>query len=415
MQDACYMPGTISVEEALASMMLRLSQAKKTLTVENIPLFSAVERILANDVISDVDVPPCDNSAMDGYAVNVADLNNSDSLTQQGTVLAGQVFDNKLKSNHCVRIMTGAPIPEGADTVIMQEQASVSNDIVSFEVTPHHGANVRRQGESIAAGSCVLKAGRRLSAADIALLASIGVANVSVFRRLKIGLIATGDELVEPGTSLQQGQIFESNRAMVAALLTQFGTTFIDYGIVADDLASTRATFEQANAECDAVITSGGVSVGEADFVKDVINELGELNLWKIAIKPGKPFAFGKLSNAWVFGLPGNPVSSYVTCQQLVIPLLMRLQNEAPHEVELITAAADTDIRKQPGRKDFQRGIYRVLEDGSYAAKPNGPQGSGIMTSFQNANCYIVLEAAQGKVTKGEKIRILPFSHMLTK
>ncbi|MEM0911205.1 MAG: gephyrin-like molybdotransferase Glp [Pseudomonadota bacterium] len=412
MQDFCYKPGMVSVEEALTSMMLEISQSKHPLDSETVSLSGAVDRILADNIVSNVDVPPCENSAMDGYALKAIDLDDTDTLLQQGTVLAGQVFKEQLKEKHCIRIMTGAPIPEGADTVIMQEQASVSEDQISFSVTPSTGINVRKKGESIAKGSDVLLRGCRLTAADIALLASIGVSQVNVTRRLKIGLIATGDELIEPGNDLEPGQIYESNRTMVNALLQQFGADCVDFGIVSDDLASTRRAFTEANEVCDVIITSGGVSVGEADFVKDVLSELGELSLWKIAIKPGKPFAFGKLSNAWVFGLPGNPVSSYVTCQQLVLPLLMRLQDEDANEYALTNAFADTDIRKQPGRKDFQRGVYHQSEDGSYWVKPNGPQGSGIMTSFQNANCYIVLDSEQGKVQKGDALRILPFSQL---
>ncbi len=415
MQDFCYKPGMTSLEEAIAAMKLTIEHNQKPLSAQTIPLFDAVDRVLAEDITSLVDVPPCDNSAMDGYALRASDLLDNDSLTLQGTVLAGQVFGSLLQQKYCIRIMTGAPIPDGADTVVMQEQVSVSDEIVSFVSDPVTGANIRRKGESIAKGSTVLSAGIRLQASDIALLASIGIAEVSVFRKLKIGLMATGDELIEPGKSLQPGQIYESNRVMVNALLTQFGVDCIDFGIIVDDYETTKTAFEEANKTCDVIITSGGVSVGEADFVKSVIDELGELNLWKIAIKPGKPFAFGKLSNAWVFGLPGNPVSSYVTCQQIALPLLMHMQHEQGTEPLVISAVADADIRKRPGRKDFQRGRYRIAEDGRYFAVSNGPQGSGIMTSFQNANCYILLDAQQGKVCEGDAINILPFSQFASK
>ena len=274
------------------------------------------------------------------------------------------------------------------------------------------GNSIRNAGEDIRQGAVVLRAGTRLKPAHLSLLASVGVPRVSVVRKIKVGLIATGDELVSPGNTLQSGQIFESNRYALHAMLEAFGAHVIDFGIVEDKLGSLQRTFEKADEQCDLVLSCGGVSVGDADYVKDVLQSLGEVNFWKVAIKPGKPFAFGKLANAWFCGLPGNPVSSYVTFEQLVKPVLEMLSGQIPNAPLILAATADCDIRKVPGRADYQRGIYRVDETGQLFVSPNGKQGSGVMSSIAHANCYIVLAQDAGSVAQGSTVHIQPFTSL---
>ena len=417
MTDNCASPSLLSVADAIGRMISALENSRSLpsadSSIELIPLESAVKRIVAQDVISNLNVPPSDNSAMDGYALRADSLSHDDTLIEVGVVYAGKPIDLTVNNGECVRIMTGAPIPSGADTVIMKEQTkTLEGNKVQFLVNKPAGNNIRKAGEDIALGNTVIQQGTRLNAANIALLASLGEANVAVFKQLTIGILATGDELMPAGQALKPGQIYESNRIALRTLLTQFGARVIDYGIIEDTVSATSEAFHKADLECDAVISSGGVSVGDADFVKQVLNSVGEVGFWKVAIKPGKPFAFGKLLNAWFCGLPGNPVSSFVTCQQLVFPFLRALQNELPVMSTTYAATLSTDIRKQVGRMDFQRGIYQVDDAGNIVVKPNGPQGSGVMSSVANANCYIVIPAEQGSLKKGTQVKIIPLEHL---
>ncbi|MBL4631942.1 MAG: molybdopterin molybdenumtransferase MoeA, partial [Paraglaciecola sp.] len=271
------------------------------------------------------------------------------------------------------------------------------------------GNNVRKAGEDFQRGQVVLVKGTQLKAAHLALIASIGVAQLTVTRKLKVALIATGDELTPPGRPLSLGAIYESNRFALTALLADFPVQVIDLGIVKDDKKSLRAAFSQADNEADLVISCGGVSVGDADYVKEILDELGSIDFWKVAIKPGKPFAFGQLRHAWFCGLPGNPVSSYVTFEQLVAPVLQKLSGQTYQpRVHFIAKAACT-IRKRPGRADYQRGLFYRDDKGELWVKPNGKQGSGIMSSIANANCYMVLEQDAGDVQQGESVNIQPF------
>jgi molybdopterin molybdotransferase len=411
MSDNCASPGLLGVSDAVETMVSALT--KPLQSSETIALQDSLNRVLANDVVSKLNVPPCDNSAMDGYALIASDLEKGDTLVEVGVIHAGDTYNSTLKSGQCLRIMTGAPIPAGADTVIMKEQTKTLDDHkVQFLVSKPKGNNVRKAGENIAIGTIVVAQGTRLNAAKISLLASLGEGEITVYKKLTVGILATGNELVLPGKPLSVGQIYESNRIALHALLIQFGAKVVDYGIVEDSAIATRAAFNKANEECDVVISSGGVSVGDADYVKEVLDELGEVGFWKVAIKPGKPFAFGRLSKAWFCGLPGNPVSSYVTCQQLVLPFLSALQNELPSQTKSIAAKLTADLKKKAGRMDFQRGFYRIDLEGNIFAQANGPQGSGVMSSVANANCYIVIPAEQGNLTKGDNVRIIPFEYL---
>jgi len=406
MIETCDSPGLLPIQSAISIM---LKQVIPALESEQIELEDALGRVLAMDVVSNINVPPNDNSAMDGYAMRCEDLIDNNQLQLVGTALAGAPFKHKVLAGQCIRIMTGAVIPQGADSVVMQENTETQDGLVIFKQIPKWGNSVRKAGEDIQQGSVVVTKGTKLTPAYLALIASVGIAEISVIRHIKVGLIATGDELTHPGHPLTDGAIYESNRYALSALLTTFPVVLFDFGIVKDDKDDLKAAFEQAGSHCDLVLSCGGVSVGDADYVKEILDELGSINFWKVAIKPGKPFAFGQLGNAFFCGLPGNPVSSYVTFEQLVKPVLQKLSGQtylpAPHFV----AKAASLIRKRPGRTDYQRGLFYRDEQGELLVKPNGKQGSGIMSSIAHANCYMILEQDTGDVQEGEAVNIQPF------
>lgn len=408
-------PALRPLDDALHEMLTTLSPLTESLAL---PIEQALGRVLAEPVISPMDVPPFDNSAMDGYALRSADLAAGTTLLLQGRALAGHplgcegAYGATCEAGHCVRIMTGAALPEGADCVIMQEEAQADGNRVTFTTTPQPGQHVRRRGEDIPRGSEVLAAGTRLTARELPLLASLGIASVRVLRRPKVALLSTGDELKAVGTPLAHGEIYDSNRYGVRAMLERLNVEILDLGIIPDDPEQLRAAFEHAQREADALITSGGVSVGEADYTKQLLEELGEIGFWKLAIKPGKPFAFGRLAHTWFFGLPGNPVSAMVTFDQLVRPALARLAGEryrAPLRLTAITADA---LKKAPGRLDFQRGILESTPDG-LVVRSTGSQDSGVFSSLSRANCYIVLECERGRVAAGESVTVEPFGSLL--
>lgn len=349
---------------------------------------------------------------MDGYAVRLADLAAGVPLPVAGKAFAGQPYEGEWPAGHCIRIMTGAPVPPGADAVVMQEETQAGDNGITFLTAPTPGQNIRRRGEDLAQGARVLESGLRLSPRELPLLASLGIANVTVRRPLRVAIFSTGDELKPLGTPLQHGDIYDSNRYGVKAMLSRMGCECLDLGIIPDDPEALRAAFLQADREADALITTGGVSVGEADFTKQLLEELGEIGFWKLAIKPGKPFAFGRLPNAWFFGLPGNPVSAMVTFDQLVQPALARLAGQQFARPHPLQALATEPLKKSPGRLDFQRGILSVGPNG-LEVRSTGSQDSGVFSSLSRANCYIVLEQERGKVAAGETVTVEPFSGLL--
>ncbi|MGG5575408.1 molybdopterin molybdotransferase MoeA [Vibrio diazotrophicus] len=407
----CDAPGLMPLEEALEKMLAGIKPIQSTL---QLPLADAISYVLAEDILSPINVPPFDNSAMDGYAVRIRELAQSQPLPVAGKSFAGQPFEGEWPSMTCVRIMTGAQIPQGCDAVIMQEQATVTEDGVTFcqtQVKPNN--NIRPVGDDIRQGDIVLNKGARLTARDIPMIATLGVSHVTVFRKPKVAFFSTGDELKPLGTELKAGEIYDSNRYGIKPLIINFGCEAIDLGIIPDCPKTLKETFEKAQSLADVVVTSGGVSVGEADFTKDILDEVGQIGFWKLAIKPGKPFAFGSLDDAWFCGLPGNPVSAVLTMYVLVQPMLAKLgghsQWKAPESIPAITRTA---FKKAPGRTDYQRGIYSI-ENGQFVVETTGNQSSGAFRSMSLANCFVVLERERGSVEVGETVNIQLFNSTL--
>lgn len=398
----------LPLADALARMK---SQILPLIDTEKVSLSQATDRILAKSIVATFDIPPHANSAMDGYALRAQDAAQK-PLRLIGTALAGHPFHAEVTTGTCVRITTGAPIPTGADCVVMQENVFVNETSVTLTHTPRVHENIRNRGEDIANGDTVIARGKRLGPFDIGLLASLGLAEVAVYRNLSVAVFSTGDELTPPGVELPVGNIYDSNRYGIIALLQRLGVKVIDLGLVPDQPTAIRVVLQEAAANADVIISSGGVSVGDADFVKDVLQALGEIDFWKVAIKPGKPFAFGKLGKSYFFGLPGNPVSALVTLHQLALPMLQYMAGEQFEPPLMLKIKAATSFKKRPGRTDFQRGRFDS-ESGENQARSVGAQGSGLLTSFSNANCYVILEQERGTVAENEMVSVLPFDRYI--
>ena len=410
MSDCCSAPGLLPFEQALTNMLSQVSPIRETLTLT---IDQALHYVLAEDIASPLNVPPHDNSAMDGYAFTMENLMVNKTLTLVGRSMAGAPFEGECKAGECIRIMTGAKMPDCCDSVEMQENVSVAGEQITFLQDKNFGSHVRKAGEDIQINQQVLAKGRRLTAVDIGVLASLGVAQITVYRKLKVALIATGDELKLPGQALRIGDIYESNSFVLSAMLKKLHVDVIDFGIIEDDFEAIKTAFISADEQADAVISSGGVSVGDADYTKTVLDELGEIGFWKIAMKPGKPFAFGKLANSVFFGLPGNPVSALVTFHQLALVALTKMQNAEPLKRTHLSIKCVDELRKSPGRMDFQRGILSINEQGENVVASTGSQGSGILSSLARANCFIILPSEQGKVQAGEMVTVQLFDQFL--
>lgn len=403
--------GLISLEDAQQKMLQQLTPISDCLSVS---LFEAAGRITAKPVTSPLDVPPFDNSAMDGYAVRLSDITPDREFPVAGKAFAGAPFNGEWPEGSVIRIMTGAPIPAGCDAVVMQEQTEQREGGIVITAAVNAGQNIRRIGEDIEAGKQVLDAGVRLGAAELPLLASLGIAEVSVLRKLRVAIFSTGDELQAVGQPLADGQIYDTNRFTVSLMLNKLGCEVIDLGVIADDPEALRQAFSEADRQADVVISTGGVSVGEADFTKAMLEELGVITFWKLAMKPGKPFAFGRLANSWFCGLPGNPVSAAVTFYQLVQPLLATLTGQTTRIMPLRQRARATQrLKKSPGRLDFQRGILSRGEDGVLEVRSTGAQGSHVFSSFALADCFIVLERDRADVEPGEWVEVEVFNSLL--
>ncbi|MBY5993375.1 molybdopterin molybdotransferase MoeA [Ferrimonas balearica] len=408
--DCCSQPGLMLPADALARMRAQVAPIDDE---ERVPLEQSVGRVLAQSIAAAIDLPPFANSAMDGYAVRADEVAEGTTLQVAGKAFAGAPFEGQCGPGQCVRIMTGATLPEGLDSIVMQEQTEAEGDRVRFLRDVRPGQFVREQGSELTAGTQVLAAGTRIGSAEIGVLATVGVAEVPVRRRLKVALFSTGDELKAPGTPLAAGEIYDSNRHALRTMLQAMHCEVLDLGVIPDDLEQVRAAFRRADAEADVVVTSGGVSVGEADFIKVVLDELGQISFWKLAIKPGKPFAFGRLPGSWFCGLPGNPVSSMVTCYQLVQPLLAHLSGEAERAPLLLQARLQDSLRKGPGRQEYQRGVLTRDDEGNLLVTSTGAQGSDMTTSMSRANCFIILPKESGDTPAGSWVTVEPFNAVL--
>ena len=400
-----YDPNSMPVAKARAFIHQFLDPVTGVLRV---PVRSALGRVLAEDIASPVDVPSHRNSAMDGWAVRGADVAMGEAtLTEIGASFAGKPFAGKVAAGQCVRIMTGGVVPEGADTVVMQERAKANGKSITFAAGQKTGQNVREAGEDLKAGSIALKRGRIVRPAELGLIASLGIGEVSVYRPLRVAFFSTGDELKSVGTTLGEGEIYDSNRYTIHGMLTRLGCEVLDMGVVRDDPKLIEQAFARAAASADVVITSGGVSVGEADFVKSMLGKLGEVVFWKIAMKPGRPLAYGKIGSAHFFGLPGNPVSVMVTFYQFVRSALLVLMGADPVEpIPTFRATCTSMLKKAPGRTEFQRAILTQAPDGTLTVRPTGEQGSGILKSMSDANCFIILGDDVGNVAAGTAVEV---------
>ncbi|MCX4188053.1 bifunctional molybdopterin-guanine dinucleotide biosynthesis adaptor protein MobB/molybdopterin molybdotransferase MoeA [Methylophaga sp. OBS4] len=410
-QPSCADPqeqNNLSVEQARAQISQLITPMNAW---QKCALREALGQILHAPVISPLQVPPHNNSAMDGYAVRSADMQpDAFSLKQVGIAYAGQPYQGDINAGECVRIMTGAMMPPECDTVIMQEHVEVKDNLITVHGKQKAGQNVRMAGEDIQAGDAVLPAGHRITPADMGLIASLGIGEVIVKRRLRVAFFSTGDELRSIGEQLEPGQIYDSNRYTLYGMLKRLDVEVMDMGVVADEKAALKQALQQAAAEADVVITSGGVSVGDADYVKEMLAELGQVNFWKIAMKPGRPLAFGKIGTASFFGLPGNPVSVMVTFYQFVQPALKQMTGEKTHPVPLMQVKTESTIRKRPGRFEFQRGILFEDENGELRVRTTGQQGSGILRSMSVANCFILLDETSDGIEPGMTVTVQPFA-----
>lgn len=396
-------PGLRPYLDARHEMLSRLDAITDS---DPVSLEHALNRILADDIHSPLDVPSFANSAMDGYALRAADVTDEAALTLIGTSLAGHPFNGSIGPGECVRIMTGAALPLGADAVVMQENCRSEHNIIYPQGPVSEGKHIRLPAEDLAQGERVFTAGTRINARVLSVLSSLGLEQVYVQRQLTVALLSTGDELKSPGELLAPGDIYDSNRIGVSAMLKRLGIRVIDYGIIPDDPTLIRQAFIKAAKEADALITSGGVSVGDADYTKQVLEDVGRIGFWKLAIKPGKPFAFGHINDCPFFGLPGNPVSAAVTFHLLVRPALAALAGETLKPTPLLQAKALMPFKKSPGRMDFQRGIVSTQADGSLGVVAAGAQSSAVYSAMAEANCLLHLEQDRGNVAEGEMVTL---------
>ena len=389
---------------------------------ETLPLRQALGRVLAEDVISPIDVPAHDNSAMDGYAFAGSALADGAEtvLRVAATVHAGDVPTMTTAPGDCVRIMTGAVMPPGLDTVVPQELCRLDDGRIRIAPgTLRAGDNRRLRGEDLSRGRPAVAAGRRLRPADLGLIASLGIAEVAVVRRLRVALFSTGNELRTLGQTLDAGCIYDSNRYSLMGALERLDVEVIDLGLVRDDPEALAATLDEAIARADVVLTSGGVSVGDADFTKDLLARRGEIAFWKVAMRPGRPFAFGPLRRAeqadaaWLFALPGNPVAALVTFYAFVRDALLTLGGATPQPLPVLRARCTTPVRKRPGRTEFQRGIVSPGADGRWEVRLTGTQGAGVLRSMSEANALVVLGHAQGSVAAGDEVEVWLFDGLV--
>ncbi len=407
-------PQALSVDKA-QEFIQHLVKALPAITSEELPLMQALGRIVAEDIVSPINVPAHDNSAMDGFAFDGAQLSSSPlKLRVVGTALAGKAWQGNVVTGECVKVMTGAVMPLGLNTVIAQELTTINTTGIETIVEIPAGLlqigdNRRKAGEDLQRGLPALTAGSTLTPAALGLVASLGIVKVKVYRQLRVAYFSTGDEVLSLGDAMREGAVYDSNRYTVFGLLSRIGCEVIDMGVVRDDPALLEQAFSKASENADVIITSGGVSVGEADFTKAMMKKLGDVAFWKIAMRPGRPMAVGRLANCILFGLPGNPVAVMVTFLAFVKPALLQMMGGLPSSTPYLRAKSAVALRKKPGRTEYQRGFVRALPDGTLQVEAAGNQGSGVLRSMVEANGLIVLHHHQSNVAAGDEVDVMMF------
>ena len=403
----------ISVDDARKKVFSEIIPIKET---EKVAIRDSLKRYLAIDVISPIDVPPHTNSAMDGYAIAGEDLptNEAKVYNVSGASFAGSPSSENYQPGSVIRIMTGGVMPVGTDTVIAQELVEVlENQSIKIEAEHKTGQNVRHPGEDLTKGSKIFKSGRQLSAADVGILASLGIGEIEVKRRPRIAFFSTGDELRSIGETLMEGEIYDSNRYTLFAMLKNLDVEILDLGVIPDTREDIQKAFITASEKADLFISTGGVSVGEADFIKPTLKQLGNTHFWKIAVKPGRPLTFGDVNNRWFFGLPGNPVAVMVTFLQFVQPAIHYLASGNNKTPMMLRGICKEKIYKRPGRTEYLRGIFEQNSSGEFEVRRTGKQGSGILMSMSMANCFIYLPETSSGVNEGDTVEIQPFSGVI--
>jgi molybdopterin molybdotransferase len=388
-----------------------LNEIQPVTEIEELPILNSLNRILAEDLFASMNVPPAANSAMDGYAIYSMDIpkEGTAELVMIGTSWAGRPYIGDLSTGNCVRIMTGGVLPDGADTVVMQENTQQLANKILIDTRTSKGENIRAAGEDFKKGETIIEAGTQLTPAHMGLIASLGTATVKVFRKIRVAYFLTGDELCSVGEQLGPGEIYDSNRYTLYGMLTSPAIEQIDLGVVKDSKVDITQVMETAENSVDVLITTGGVSVGDADYIKEILEKRGLINFWKVAMKPGRPLVFGKLGSTIFFGLPGNPVSAMVTFYQFVVPALKQLMGNKTLDLPTFNVICLSNLKKYPGRVEYQRGILSRNQAGEMVVNKTGKQGSGILSSMAQANCFIILPMENDGVVSGETVEVQPF------
>ncbi|MFT4517279.1 MAG: molybdopterin molybdotransferase [Gammaproteobacteria bacterium] len=400
-------PSALDEITAVKQILKSIKTIKK---IETINIMDSLGRIASKNIKSSINIPSFRNSAMDGYALNIKNLEkNKYSLKEQGISLAGQAYDKKLKDKETIRVMTGAVIPNNADAVIMKEMVDIEGDIILFPNFIQKNQNIRNIGEDIKKGDIVIKKGRQINYVDLGILSSLGIGKIDVFRKPIISFFSTGDELISINKKLKKGLIYDSNRYLLFGLLSELPVQIKDMGVVKDNEEILVKKLKQCAKVSDIIITTGGVSVGDADYIKSALKKVGKVNFWKIAIKPGRPLAYGKINNASFFGLPGNPVSAAVTFQIFIIPAIKKMFQMIASSKLTIKAQVKSALSKKKGRVEYKRGLLEQ-KDGVNTVNTTGLQGSNILSSLSKANCYIRLSSETEKIKKGDTVEVIPFN-----
>jgi molybdenum cofactor synthesis domain-containing protein len=404
--------GMLTVAESVERILIQIAKPDR---VERVALSDAINRVLAEDQTSSFHVPQHTNSAMDGYAICAEQLptKESQSLTVVGQVFAGGRYDGILAPDEAVEIMTGAALPSGADSIVIREATQRDGSQITFSDSVSVGQHVRQKGEDIKAGTVALSAGSLIRPQEQGLLASLGKLKIAVFKQLRVAIFSTGDEVVAQGQSLPENCIYDTNRFTLTGLLHRMGCHVVDLGIIEDSQASMERVLSRAAKQADMVISSGGVSMGRADYIKQALDTVGEIGFWRVAMRPGRPLAFGTLQGIPFFGLPGNPVAVMVTFLQFVQPALRKMMGQRGWQPIKMMAVAQEKIKSRAGRIDYSRGVYRINDQGELVVQTTGAQGSGILTSMVQANCLIEIGEQYSQVEAGERILIQPFSDLL--